>query len=116
MCEDAFDPLLQYQLKHGHVPDKVYKDLGFPMDRTEDGVDVHQEVGITTKSMQQIKTLTHNFQETLQFLMTRPKKRPKLQNVLLNKAESKRGFWRMKSVKKAHKRIGLSENQGLLVC
>ncbi len=35
LCHESFGPLLKYQLEHGHVPDNIYKQLGFRRDRNE---------------------------------------------------------------------------------
>ena len=52
-------------MKHSHVDDKIFEDLGFPMDKDEEGNKVRREAGINQESRQRVKILTHKHQADL---------------------------------------------------
>jgi hypothetical protein len=60
-----FPGLLQHQLEHGHVPDSVYQDLGYPMDKDMNGDIVIRDATITQENHQRAKCLSHTYQKQL---------------------------------------------------
>ena len=60
-----FPSLLKYQLEHGHVPDSVYQNLGYPMDQDMDGNEVTRDATITQENHQRAKCLSHTYQKQL---------------------------------------------------
>ena len=62
LCIDKFPYLLEQYLKHGHVEDTVYEELGFPMDRDVDGKTIRRDATIAMEARQRAKVLTHEHQ------------------------------------------------------
>ena len=65
VCRNSFPSLLQHQLKHGHIPDKIFEATGLPKDRNYAGEEVRREATISQESFQWAKTLSHDFQVQL---------------------------------------------------
>ena len=79
LCIKAFPILYKYCAEHGHIPDKIYEDLGFPLDKDPFGRIVKRDATITQESRQREKCLTHDYQVEL-----------RKKQIMLEKAESER--------------------------
>ena len=64
-CRNAFPSLLRYQLQHGHIPDEIFEESGFPVDLNFSGKEVRRDATISQESYQRAKTLSHEFQVQL---------------------------------------------------
>ena len=62
LCKKTFPILLEYFLEHGHIPDSIFYELGYPKDLDPDGNEVQRLAGIEAESRQRCKELTHDFQ------------------------------------------------------
>jgi hypothetical protein len=60
-----FPLILRYQLDHGHVPDSVYEELGYPIDTDMDGNEVRRDATISQENHQRSKCLSHSYQRQL---------------------------------------------------
>ena len=65
LCKLKFSHLLKLYLKDGHVDDKVFEALGFPMDRDVAGEKVRRDASINMEARQRAKILTHQHQVEL---------------------------------------------------
>jgi len=62
LCKTSFSELFELYLRDGHVPDKKFEELGFPMDRDVDGETIRRDANISLESRQRAKILTHKYQ------------------------------------------------------
>ena len=65
ICKNSFHHLFELYLQHGHVPDSVFEDLGFPLDKDVDGTTTKRLANISMESRQRAKVLTHKHQVEL---------------------------------------------------
>jgi hypothetical protein len=65
LTKKSFPKLIQHQFDHGHIPDTLLEDLGFPKDRDFDGKEVRRDATITQEARQRAKCLTHEHQMLL---------------------------------------------------
>jgi hypothetical protein len=65
LCVRSFPTLFEHQLQYGHVPDELFEELGFPVDRDTDRKEVRRHATITQESRQCAKNLTHVHQAEL---------------------------------------------------
>ena len=65
LCIKSFPYLLKQYNQKGYVEDKVFEELGFPMDEDENGMKIRRDAGITQESRQRAKALTHAHQVEL---------------------------------------------------
>ena len=65
LCGKSFPYLIEEFKQKGHIPDKTFEELGFPMDRSVDGSFVRRNADINQESKQRAKVLTHAHQVEL---------------------------------------------------
>ena len=65
LCVSTFPQLLEYFLKHGHIPDSKFKELGFLPEVDPQGNKRRHEAGIKCESRQCVKNLTHTYKVQL---------------------------------------------------
>jgi hypothetical protein len=63
--ERDFPLLLKYELEHGDIPDWLYEELGYPMDKDMDGREVRRNATISQENRQRSKCLSHSHQKEL---------------------------------------------------
>ena len=60
LCIESFPYLLKQYNEKGYVNDKVFEDLGFPVDEDESDMKICRDAIITQESRQRAKVLTHD--------------------------------------------------------
>ena len=72
LCEETFSRLYQHHLQHGHIPDSLFDELGYPQDVDPNGTIVRRDSDI--ESYQRAKTLSHHYQRSLRAELKRQEK------------------------------------------
>jgi hypothetical protein len=65
LTEKSFPQLIEQQFEHGHIPDTMLEDFGFPKDQDMDGKEVRRDATISQEARQRAKCLTHKQQVKL---------------------------------------------------